>query len=593
MLNAPYTGNNDLDAFLSNIAYEIGDGSGSGSVGDPTTGIISGPDGSVVGYLYRYISIKYADDNVGTSLTNVPLNKAYYGVCNSELTTESLTPADYTWYLVTGTFGTTRSLYYKVIGGRNIKFDANTAPIDYKWLIDPGTVIDLDNIVPTKTISNSEIINATIGALQIADGAVSAAKTNVAAISAITGNLVDNAVGPTNIQTDAVTSAKIVANAVIAGKIAANAVTATTIEANAVTAAKIATDAVTANKIEANAVTAVKINAGAVTTDKVDALAITAGKIATDAITSDKIFAGSIIAGKIATDAVTADKILAGAVTAGKISVVSLSAVSANMGTVTVASGGYVNSTGKTYGSATSGFFLGSDAGVYKFDVGNSTNYFRFNGSVLSLTGDITGASNINVSKTIKIATAETGLGDTDNALEVNISQNYGRGTLTRGYAQGIEAYGGKIAGYFYCDGSYASNNTGVYTQASTGTTGIGIHAIGSNYGGYFFGGTGYETFVASRNYGIATNGQIRTVVAGAPFSLTSSTMSPNLNADMVDGIHANRLVQCPVNQVTLSGVSVGASVGTYLGNKPGVDSSNSWITITIDGNVFYVPAWT
>jgi hypothetical protein len=94
---------------------------------------------------------------------------------------------------------------------------------------------------------------------QIVAGAVSAAKTSIAAINPSTGEINANKVGTTQIDTNAVTEAKILASAITEAKIATSAVTEGKISALAVTAAKIAAGAITAEKISAGAVTASKI----------------------------------------------------------------------------------------------------------------------------------------------------------------------------------------------------------------------------------------------------------------------------------------------------------------------------------------------
>ena len=71
----------------------------------------------------------------------------------------------------------------------------------------------------------------------------------------------------------------------------------------------------------------------------------------------------------------------------------SLSALSANLGTVSISTVGSLSSTGKTYGNTTSGVFLGYSGSAYKFDVGNGTNYLRWNGSNLSMSGSVTATS--------------------------------------------------------------------------------------------------------------------------------------------------------------------------------------------------------
>lgn len=317
MIAPPITGDSELDSFLYNIYINGTDNSGSSGGVNPntTTGEITDSSGNLLGYLYQFIHIKYADNNTGGGISNTPTGKAYYGTYNSTSLTESINPADYTWHQVAGTFGTTRQLYYYVLGGRQIKFDVNTAPQDYHWLVDSGVAINLDLIVPAQTITTNELLDAAVTNLKLAAGSVTAAKTNIAAISNTTGDLVANSVGPTQITDNAVTTQKITANAITAGKIAADAVAAVNIQAGSIVADKIATDAVTSDKITANAITGIKITAEAITADKIAANAITTNKINANAITSDKIAAN--------------------AVTANKISVGSLSAISADLGSIT------------------------------------------------------------------------------------------------------------------------------------------------------------------------------------------------------------------------------------------------------------------
>lgn len=344
MIAPPYTDNPDLDAFLYNVYLNGTDSSGvSGLNPNTTTGEITDSEGNVVGYLYQFIHVKYADSNTGLNISDTQTGKSYYGIHNSNTSTESTNPADYTWYEVVGTFGTTKSLYYYVLGGRQVKFDVNTDPQDYHWLVDTGIAINLDLIVPPKTITTSELIDAAVTEIKLANAAVTASKTSIAAISNATGDLVANSVGTTQITDNAITSEKVIANAIVAGKIAANAVTAVAIEANAITANKIAADAVTADKIAANSVTAVKIAANAVTADKVLANSISASKMVTNTITA----ASSIIADAAITNA----KISDAAITNAKISnaAVSTLSIAGNAVTVPVSSFASGNSASVTF----------------------------------------------------------------------------------------------------------------------------------------------------------------------------------------------------------------------------------------------------
>ena len=114
---------------------------------DPDTGLITGPTGQTIAYLYKYLSVKYADSFDGASnFSNSPTNRLYYGVRNSNDSTESTNPADYIWLRVAGGFSTTKFLFYKVSGGRQIEFFVGTTAPAYAWQQDSGTAIDLDAI---------------------------------------------------------------------------------------------------------------------------------------------------------------------------------------------------------------------------------------------------------------------------------------------------------------------------------------------------------------------------------------------------------------------------------------------------------------
>jgi len=121
-----------------------------GLAADPNTGQITGPSGIVVAYLYRYLSVKYADSFDGSlNFSNVPTNRQYYGLRNTDSSVESTNPADYIWYRVAGGFSTTKFLYYQTTGGRSINFIVDTAPINDSYIQDNGTAIDLDIITVT------------------------------------------------------------------------------------------------------------------------------------------------------------------------------------------------------------------------------------------------------------------------------------------------------------------------------------------------------------------------------------------------------------------------------------------------------------
>jgi len=144
---------------------------------DPATGQIIGPAGSVNGYLYKYMFVKYADSFDGTvNFSNSPTNRSYYGLRNSDSSTESTNPADYLWTKVTPAFGTTYFLYYLTSGGRTIQFQVATSVPNAGWIVDGGSAIDLDITNATNAVANFVIIRTPNN---------STAPTNAEVVSAI------------------------------------------------------------------------------------------------------------------------------------------------------------------------------------------------------------------------------------------------------------------------------------------------------------------------------------------------------------------------------------------------------------------------
>lgn len=123
-----------------------------GLTSNPNTGEITGPSGEVLGYLYQYIAVKYADSQDGSvNFSNVATNRLYYGIRNTNDSVESTNPVDYIWNLVTGGFGTTKFLWYSVTGGRQIQFAVSTLTYNVGYVLELGVSIDLDIITSSLT----------------------------------------------------------------------------------------------------------------------------------------------------------------------------------------------------------------------------------------------------------------------------------------------------------------------------------------------------------------------------------------------------------------------------------------------------------
>lgn len=145
---SPITGDENLDAFL----YKLNDDVLSMSAMSSTT-FTNPAAGTATGYPYRYMHVKYADDNIGTGFSNSQTNKAFFGIYNSDSSTESGTAAEYTWFEVKGGFGTTNYLWYIVTAGRQFSYYVSFASPGTLYTIDPGTAIDLNLISTVATQS--------------------------------------------------------------------------------------------------------------------------------------------------------------------------------------------------------------------------------------------------------------------------------------------------------------------------------------------------------------------------------------------------------------------------------------------------------
>jgi hypothetical protein len=235
---------------------------------DPGTGQVSGPTGTVTGYLYKYVSVKYADSFDGTvNFSNSPTNRLYYGIRNSDSSTESTNPADYLWSLVAGGFSTTKNLYYITTGGRQIQFAVATSIPNTGWVIDPGTAIDLDVISGANGPANFVIIRVTND---------SSAPTNAECISAIGRTPISGDLATVNYNSGI---SSIVYKYTTGWAVFQKYITGDLIVAASIVAANIASGTITATQIAANTITANKLNVSQLSAISADLGSITAGTI--------------------------------------------------------------------------------------------------------------------------------------------------------------------------------------------------------------------------------------------------------------------------------------------------------------------------
>jgi hypothetical protein len=155
------TSEQELISSINYLLSTVGSGQTANAlVANTTTGTITNvTSGNIIGYLYQYLNIRYADTaDGGTNFSTSPTNRLYYGVRNSTTSTASSNPADYIWFQVAaGGFSTNKFLFYSSIGGNQIQFAVDTAAPNffYEQTVD-NQAIDLSIIttsIPTTTIN--------------------------------------------------------------------------------------------------------------------------------------------------------------------------------------------------------------------------------------------------------------------------------------------------------------------------------------------------------------------------------------------------------------------------------------------------------
>ena len=294
-----------------------------------------------------------------------------------------------------------------------------TTAVDNSLIVDGtiyGSKIVANSItagqIAANTITAGQIASSTITSSQIAAGTIQAA--NIAAGTILASNIASNTITGNQIAANTITANNIAANTITAGQIAAGTITGNQIAAQTIyagnlvagtiTSTQIATGTIVASNIAAGTITGNLIAANTIQASSLVANSITAGQIAAGAINTAQIAAGAITSTLIGANTILGNNIAAGTITAANIGVQYLSAISANMGTITagtLAAGTefagtlYVGSSPAISGTTMSG----SGAVINSngtFAIGNSSTNISYNGSTMTLNGNVVATGNIN-----------------------------------------------------------------------------------------------------------------------------------------------------------------------------------------------------
>lgn len=247
------------------------------------------------------------------------------------------------------------------------------------------------------------------------------------------------------------------------------------------------------------------------------------------------IDASSIVSGSI-----TANEIAASTITAGKMNVSQLSGISADLGAITAGtivlpSGGYMRSGQTAYDTGT-GFWIGNASGTPQFSIGNSSgNKLTWDGTSLSIVGDITGGSlNINNNVVIDSSGNATFIGI--SSLNMKAYTNFetaGRFISTTG-GSGSNSFGNQ--GVTVAPGSTATSysrllwwvTNNVFTNYPTFTCSILCLSGFATSDGIAFIGLG--------SLGISGSGLTETGNSFCGFELKKTSGSTSLSAVQCDG---------------------------------------------------------
>lgn len=364
-------------------------------------------------YLNQWVNLRYANNATGSSgFSTVPTNSLYFGVYNSNIATPSSNPTEYVWREVAGGFGTTKTIYYSAIGGRQVQFAAAASPPSSSFVVSTANVaIDLD-VVTTAAGTPGErgpvvmayviaTADPTTASSSVLTGWFSASRTS---LTPPVGTGLTPVVGDTALFTYPTTgvsaayeyngsvwqsaTAQVVSGAaVVPNSLNGNAVIGNTMSGVAITDETLAGDkllfnTITGNKIVFNTITGNLITVGTLTGNLIAANTITGNNIAANTITATNIAADTIVGNNIAAGTITTDKLAANVLTANT-----------------------VISTGATIGSFSSpGFWLQGSTGNARFgntiSIGNNLTV----GNNASIGGNLAVGNNASIGSNLTVS---------------------------------------------------------------------------------------------------------------------------------------------------------------------------------------------
>lgn len=150
-----------LNYALSNLGTSSSSGNGTSDGNavtiNTTTGVI-GQGGTVLSYLYRYLTIRYGTSASGAGITTNPIGATYFGVYNnnSETPPDANNPSNYQWTQTSAPLSSTNLLWYSTLGGRQVQFfvgtEASLPQPTTNWVQVSNDPVDLDFVTATAVL---------------------------------------------------------------------------------------------------------------------------------------------------------------------------------------------------------------------------------------------------------------------------------------------------------------------------------------------------------------------------------------------------------------------------------------------------------
>ena len=535
---------------------------------DPNSGEISGPSGIIIAYLYRYLAVKYADSADGSvNFSNSPTNRQYYGLRNTNDTTESTNPADYIWNKVAGAgFGTTKFLFYQTNGGRQINFVVDTVAPDSTYLQESGPAIDLD-VVTTTTAYNTAAPSIYIWT---STSTPPARPTTTSTYTWSTGSYMAPA-GWTTAPITNTTPGSYLWAITIPLIVNSNVTTSTLDWTNVIYPLYAfsyngANGATGGNGLSALTAFLVQSQAGVAPSTPGN----TIGPVAPPgwSLTAPTVSVGQVLwysFGRYNSSSGTLDGVPAGQTSWGTPTAASIfqDIRSDNWN----GSNPPVAGTISTHGTA--GYYIQRSTGDMYLNSVYGRGVARFDG-LNSGTGGVTAAILANPSL------------DQNAGVEGYTNNTFLSSGALRAFNQGSGAGNALYASHLGTGNAVfgtSASGTGVLGGGVTGVQGTGTVGVRGSGGGP--GGLGVQAQ--------DTGGGTAALDVVGTMRINNSTRVANLNAEF-----AGTLLGTTSNQLRfVSGTSSGSSAATFSGTKPGGASTNVWMTMQIDATTIYIPVWT